>query len=77
MNARAREREREREIERDIYIYGSRDICCPHFAQKCHFFPNFIAKMAQKNLSIYGQIFCNFWILSKCTFNQFLEDIRM
>ena len=60
-----------------VYIYSSWDICCPHFAQKCHFFPSFIANMAQNNWSIYGQIFCIFWILSKCNFNQFLEDVRM
>ena len=61
-----------------IYIYiWQLGHLLPTFAQKCHFFPSFIAKMAQKNLSIYGQIFAFFWILSKCTFNQFLEDIRM
>ena len=59
-----------------IYIWQLGHLL-PSFCSKCHFFPSFIAKMAQKNLSIYGQIFCIFWILSKCTFNQFLEDIRM
>ena len=67
-----------RDGERDIYIYiWQLGHLLPTFCSKMPLFPQFYSKNGSKNCPYMDKFFAFFWILSKCTFNQFLEDIRM
>ena len=61
-----------------IYIYMAAGTSAAHiFLKNATFSPSFIAKMAQTICPCMDKFFAFFWILCKCNFNQFLEDVRM
>ena len=63
---------------RSPYIHMAAGTSAAHILLKnATFSPVLKQKWLKKNCPYMDKFFAFFWILSKCTFNQFLEDIRM